>query len=69
MLVHNKHLLFNVHGMNIKVIGSDSMSEMYDLKLKLFMPKVQNLNMTDFEMCVVVIEFEVTKCVFIASGS
>jgi len=40
-----------MHGMNIKVIGSDSRSEIYDLELKLFMPKVQNLNMTVLEMC------------------
>jgi hypothetical protein len=44
-----------MHGMNIKVIGSDSLSEIYNLELKLFMLKVQNLV---FEMCVVVIEFE-----------
>lgn len=31
---------------------------MYDLELKLFMPKVQNLIIAVFEMCVVVIEFE-----------
>jgi hypothetical protein len=47
-----------MHGVNIKVIGSDSLSEIYDLELKLFMPKVQNLNVTVFEMCVVVTEFE-----------
>jgi hypothetical protein len=47
--------------MNIKVIGSDSLSEIYDLELKLFMPKVQNLNMTVFEMCVIVIVVVVTE--------
>jgi len=54
--MHN--LLFNMHIMNTKVIGSDSLSEIYDLELKLFMPNIQNLNMTVFEMCVVVTEFE-----------
>ena len=49
------NLLFNMHIMNIKVIGSDSLSEIYDLELKLFMPTVQNLNMTVFEMCVIVV--------------
>jgi len=44
-----------MHIMNIKVIGSDSLSEIYDLELKLFMPTVQNLNMTVFEMCVIVV--------------
>ena len=37
------------------------MSEIYDLKLKLFMPKVQNLNMTVFKMCVVVVVVVVTE--------
>jgi len=40
MFVYN-NLLFNMHSMNITLIGSDSVSEIYDLELKLFMPKVQ----------------------------
>jgi hypothetical protein len=44
-----------------------SLSEIYNLEMKLFVLTVQNLNMTGFEMCVVVvIEFEmISVCVLL----
>jgi hypothetical protein len=55
-----------MHGMNIKVISSDSLSEIYNLELKLFMLKLQNLV---FEMCFCCYWIRDYMCMFIASGS
>jgi NADH:ubiquinone oxidoreductase subunit K len=57
-----------MHRMSIKVIGSDSLPEIYSLALKLFMRRVQNLNMTVFEMfvvVVVVVEFKISVCLLL----
>ena len=51
MLVYNKHLLFNMHGMNIKVINAQqakSCNIYKNIKLKLLKKKTPQYGLTKY---------------------